>query len=830
VPGPRPPRSGRPSDRRAGPPSGRQIRPDLPHRPERRHHPHRHVHQPPAAVGWWQPPKSRAGSSTGAAEDPARHRVADSTDRLPAAQAAGRRLRAGGPAPGGPPAGAPRPKRLSHHRRPLTAAERRARRLRILRRALLGSAAGVVLGLVLAFAVGYLLFSVPSPDDAVNNQLAVVSFTDGTQLTRLVPEEGNRIKVAIEQVPPHVRQAVLAAEDRSFYSNPGFDLTGILRAVWNQLRGGVGGGSTITQQFVKKALVGDEQTLWRKYKEVVLAVKISRERSKDEILADYLNTIYFGRGAYGIQSAAQAYFGKNVDDLTASEAALLAGVIQSPSRWDPAVSPDRAVERWEFVLDGMAAQGWLSPAERESARFPQTVERRSGAARGVPTDNRGHVVRRVTSELESLGITEEDIAQEGLRITTTIDPRRQRQAVSAAHAALTGQPVNLRSAMVAIDPATGGVLAYYGGDNGLGIDYAQVRKLAGSTFKPFVVLAGLLREPPIGLGEVYDGAEVPGLRNAEGADCDECDLKQAMTVSNNVVFHTMARQIGPETVAAAARAAGITAPLDDPTEGIALGNKEVSVFELASAYATIAAGGVWHQPHLVASVLTADGRVLYQAATDGERRFPERVARNVTEAMLDVAAHDDLAIPGGRPVAAKTGTVQSRFEGENNDAWMAGFTPSLASAVWMGTDMNSPIRTARGTPIQGSSLPGDVWHDFMAEALDDAPVERFPPFRPIGEPPSNAAPDEDPTPAATPTPTALPQPPPDPGPGPGMPDDATGPGEHALPGPHDGSVGVAASEPTADPRASAQEDEDRSLFRGRRPEPTPVDCGGAPCG
>jgi membrane peptidoglycan carboxypeptidase len=358
--------------------------------------------------------------------------------------------------------------------------------------------------------------------------------------------------------------------------------------------------------------------------------------------------------------------------------------------------------------------------------------------------------------LEELGITEQHLAQEGLRITTTIDPRRQQMALDAAHTALDGQPVNLRSAMVAIDPRTGGVLAYYGGDNGLGLDYAQMRRPAGSTFTPFVVLAGLLREPPVGLGEVVGAAELPGVRNAEGADCDECDLKQAMTVSNDVVFHTLARQVGPESVAAAARLAGITAPLDNPTEGIALGNEDVSTLELASAYATIAAGGVWHQPHLVKSVVTADDRVLYEASTEGERRVPEQVARNVTEAMLAAAEHDGLALPGGRPAAARTGTVESRFEGQNNDAWMTGFTPSLTSAVWMGTDMNSPIRTARGTPIHGSSLPGDVWQQFMAQALGGAPVEQFPPFRPIGEAPSPFGPNEEPSTAGPPPPAPGP--------------------------------------------------------------------------
>ena len=664
----------------------------------------------PVGVGWWQTPSRRrpVAPSTPATEDAARHRVPPS----PSTPRTGGRRRAA----------------------PLDPDQLRERRRRRIRLGLFGAAGTVVFGPVVAFALGYLLFSVPTPDDAVNNQVALISFADGTQLARLVPEQGNRIKVPIESVPQHVREAVLAAEDRTFYSNPGFDVGGILRAAWNQVRGGIGGGSTITQQYVKTTLVGDAPSLWRKYREVVVAVKISGQRTKDEILGDYLNAIYFGRGAYGVQSASQAYFGKNVQDLTVSEGAVLAGLIQSPSRWDPAVNPDRAVQRWTFVLDGMVAQGWLSPTERDAAQFPPTVARKRASA-GVPGDHRGHVVNAVTAELEVLGISEQDIAQQGLRITTTIDPVRQAEAVAAAQEALEGQPDNLRASMVAIDPETGGVRAYYGGANGLGLDYARVRRLAGSTFKPFVVLAGLMRDPPVGLGEVFDGRETSGLRNAPGADCDRCDLKQAMTVSNNVVFNTLARRVGPAAVADAARAAGITAPLEDPNSGIALGNKEVSAYELASAYATIAAGGMWRSPHLVTTVVTADGRVLYEAHTDGERRFPERVARNVTEAMIDVARRDGLSLPGGRPVAAKTGTVESRFDGENNDAWMAGFTPSLSTSVWVGTDMNAPIRTAGGQPISGKGVPGEVWQEFMGEALQSEPVEPFPQFEPIGEAP-----------------------------------------------------------------------------------------------
>jgi peptidoglycan glycosyltransferase len=650
------------------------------------------------------------------------------------------------------------------------------RRLRM--RVALGVAAATLLAPVLAFAVGYLAFAVPTPDDAVHNQVSVIAYGDGSELTRIVPEQGNRVVVPLDRVPPPVREAVLAAEDRSFYSNPGFDLTGIVRAAWSQLRGGVGGGSTITQQFVKNALVGDEVSLWRKYREMVVAVKISRERSKDQILGDYLNAIYFGRGAYGIQAASHAYFGRPVETLSPAEGALLAGLIQSPSRWDPALNPDKAVQRWNFVLDGMVAQGWLAPPDRAAARFPRTVPRRTSSG-GVPGDARGHVVTAVRAELEDLGITEQDLSQAGLRITTTIDPAQQRAAVDAAHAGLSGQPVNLRSATVAVDPRTGGILAYYGGDNGTGLDYARVRRLAGSTFKPFVVLAGLQQTPPVGLGEVFDGAPRPGLRNAAGAECARCDLKQAMTVSNNVVFWTLARRVGPRKVADAARAAGVTAPLDGADEGIALGNKEVSTLDLASAYATIAAGGVWHPPHLVSRVVTADDRVLYEARPAGERRFPEQVARNVTEAMLSVAEHDDLGL-GRRPVAAKTGTVQSRFPGENNDAWMAGFTPQLAASVWMGTDRNSPIRTATGDPISGRTLPGEVWQGFMAAALRATPVASFAPFRPLGTPPSEAAPNAPPPPpvpapttARTAEPTAGPDPPDDPA----APDDPAGLGE-----------------------------------------------------
>ena len=601
--------------------------------------------------------------------------------------------------------------------------------------------AAVFLGLpILLFTLGYLFFSIPTPDDAVNKQIATVSYADGSEMARIVPAEGNRIKVGIDQVPKHVQYAVLSAEDRSFFSNPGFDPMGLARAAWKQLTGGTGGGSTITQQFVKKTLVGDEHSYWRKYKEMIIAVKISQQSGKDEILGNYLNAIYFGRGAYGIQSASQAYFGKNVSDLTPSEGALLAGVIQSPSRWDPAINPQRAVERWTFVMDGMVQQGWLTPQQRAEARFPTTVPPRKISG-GMPSDYRGLILSAIRDELEQRGISEQEFNQEGLKITTTIDPEIQQDAVDAVRDGLTGQPQNLRGAMVSVDPDTGAILAYYGGENGVGLDYARVMKQPGSTFKPFVLLAALEQDKPIGLGTTFKGMPRPGLRNSDGASCEVCDIKQAMTISNNVVFHDLALKVGPQKVADAARQAGITTPLKDVNEGIALGNKEVTPVELASAYATFAAGGIYHRPHLVTKVTTSDDRVLYEAVNPEERRFGAQVARNVTEAMLGVPTYDKLTLSGGHAAAAKTGTVQSRFEGQNNDAWIAGFTTTAATAVWIGTDQNSPIKTAKGTPISGNMLPGTIWKTFMSDASkSQSPAKSFGPFRAIGTPPAETGP------------------------------------------------------------------------------------------
>jgi membrane peptidoglycan carboxypeptidase len=610
-----------------------------------------------------------------------------------------------------------------------------------------------VMAPVVAFVIGWFVIPVPTSDEAALAQVARFTFADGTtEIATLRPEGSgneliNRERITLDQVPLQVRQAVLSAEDRTFYSNPGFDFMGIGRAVFNQLTGGVGGGSTITQQYVKKSTGQDQYSLWRKFREVVLAVKISREQTKDEILENYLNIIPFGRGAYGIQAAAKAYFAKDVGQLSASEGALLAGLIQAPYAWDPAKNLDKAQARWNFVLDGMVEQGWLSPTDRAQQTFPAWQQTAPESA-GMPGDDRYHIYERAMAELASHNITEEEINTLGLTVTTTIDSNRQKQAVDAVNKIMEGQPENLRESLVSVDPHTGAIVAYYGGSQGLALDYAgEAERQPGSSFKPFVLAAALQSGKGVGLGSIYDGRSgqvfVPGgapVDNSEGVNCDRCDVKYAMTKSINTVFYKMALDTGTQRVIDAAHAAGIPANLlPEARGGIALGDQEVHPIDMASAFATFAADGVYRAPYIVSKVTTADGRVLFEHEEEnpGEQRFPQQVARNVTESMLDVVKSSNIALDGGRPVAAKTGTVQQSDTGrDNKDAWTVGYTPSLSTAVWIGTDTSEPIRDSRNRPIYGRMLPGQIWQEFMNTALKSTPEEEFSDFVPMGTPPS----------------------------------------------------------------------------------------------
>ncbi|MGH3811509.1 MAG: transglycosylase domain-containing protein, partial [Pseudonocardiaceae bacterium] len=575
--------------------------------------------------------------------------------------------------------------------------------------------------------------------------------------------QGNRIAVDLDEVPVHVQNAVLAAEDRSFRSNPGFDITGIARAAWKQLTGGTGGGSTITQQYVKVATGQDQYSLFRKFREVVAAAKITKQNSKDRILEDYLNTIYFGRGAYGIQAASQAYFGKNVQSLTPAEAAVLAAAIRSPSRLDPAKNLEQSEVRWNFVLDGMVAQGWLTQAERAATPYPATIA--PGQAPGSPTDDRAHIVDRVLEELDRQGINREQLAVDGGRISTTIDARAQRLARDAVLTELRAQPRNLHSSLVAIDPRSGGVLAYYGGAEGDGFDLAGGPVWnPGSAFKPFAMLAALKQD--IGMNSIYDGNSplvIDGrpYENSESRDYSRLTLHEAMTQSVNTAFVRLAEDVGAQAIRDAAIQAGIPeqingtramAELDSgqPAVGITLGQYPVHTIDMASAYATFAADGMQHAPFFVREYVNARGEVDYKHVEEPKQAFDptnlernSRLARNLTATLTDVAGSSQIPLEGGRQVAAKTGTHQRGDTGSNSAAWTVGYTPSISTAVWVGDPANSAIKNSTGGDIFGRGLPGAVWQRFMNSDLAGTPMETFPEFKLIGPaapPPVQAAP------------------------------------------------------------------------------------------
>lgn len=612
---------------------------------------------------------------------------------------------------------------------------------------------------LLTFGMAYMIVDVPKPGDIRTAQVSTILASDGSEIAKIVPPEGNRVDVNIDQIPVHVRDAVMAAEDRDFYSNPGFSFTGFLRAAKNNIFGGdLQGGSTITQQYVKNALVGDARSgiggVIRKAKELVISTKMSGEWSKDQVLESYLNIIYFGRGAYGVAAASKAYFDKPVEQLNVAEGALLAALIQRPSVLDPAVDPDASAVRWNWVLDGMEEIGALSSADRAAQVFPPTIPPDAASTQNQTTGPNGLIERQVVDELlEIFSINEQALNTEGLQITTTIDPQAQSAAVDAVEEYLDGQDPDMRSAVVSIDPRTGGVKAYYGGSDAAGFDFAQAGLPTGSSFKVFALVAAL--EQGMGLGYQVDSSplDVNGIEinNVEGGSCGRCNIAEALKRSLNTSYYRLMLELdnGPQDVADAAHQAGIAESFPGvehtlsedgqggpPNNGIVLGQYQSRVIDMASAYATLAASGVYHKPHFVQKVVNAEGDVLFDAGQEdnsGEQRIDKDVADNVVAAMQPIAGYSGRALAGGRPSAAKTGTNQLGDTGANRDAWMVGFTPSLSTAVWVGTtEGTKPLVNASGSAVYGSGLPGQIWKATMDGALDGTDDESFPKPEEIG--------------------------------------------------------------------------------------------------
>ncbi|OFK69636.1 transglycosylase domain-containing protein [Corynebacterium sp. HMSC074A09] len=610
----------------------------------------------------------------------------------------------------------------------------------------------VIVGIpALLFGYAYTQYDVPEPKELQPSQISTIVAGDGeTQLAKLVPPEGNRRQVTLDEIPDYVEDSVLAAEDREFWTNSGFSFTGLGRAVLGKLTGdaSAGGGSTITQQYVKNTLVGDEYSYVRKIRELIYSVKMTNEWSKEDILNAYLNTVYFGRNAYGIEAASNAYFNKDAKDLTKEEGALLAGVIQSPSVLDPWVDEERSQARWNYVMDGLVEMGDLDQSERDQLVFPETRDPSEYSAYTEAPGAYGHIKNQVIDELSRVGITEDQLATGGLKVTTTIDMTVQNASTDAAHAQLAVLQEDARAAAVTIDPATGAVRGYFGGDDSNGWDYANSPLQTGSTFKIMALAAAL--QQGIDLNTYYSSApyQLPGSQIVTnvGGGCGSCSIAEALKNSYNTSFLRLQDDLENkmQDTADMAHALGVARSLPGiektltenggtPYEGVVLGQYQSRPLDMATAMATLTNQGVWHQTHFVQKVENAAGEVLYENPTDGgERRVSANVANNVISAMQPIAAWSNGALAGGRPSASKTGTTQLGDTGTNKDAWMVGSTPQLATAVWVGTaDNTSAIFNQWGGIMYGSDAPTKIWKSILDTSLANVEQQPFPQAYPV---------------------------------------------------------------------------------------------------
>ncbi|MDO5728397.1 MAG: transglycosylase domain-containing protein, partial [Actinomycetaceae bacterium] len=631
---------------------------------------------------------------------------------------------------------------------------------------------GIIVGAV-GFLVAYASIKVPAPGEFALSQKTVVYYSDGeTELGTFSDIE--RTIIDTTTLPQHVGDAVVASEDRTFYTNSGIDIKGIGRALLNNLTGGQRqGGSTLSQQYIERYYLDTTTGYLGKAKEAILALKINRQQTKQEILGNYLNTIYFGRGAYGIEEAAQKYFGHPATELTLSESALLAGIIPAPSLWDPAVDETMAKQRWTRVLDLMATDGAISQEEADSAEFPEVIEANQGSSMSGTT---GYVMQQIRAELNAqANLSDQDIDTGGLKIVSTIDKTKQDAAIAAVAALPDDHAENLRVALSSIDPATGEIVAEYAGR-----DYQQIqsnavtqdRAMAGSTFKPFGLLAYI--ETGGTLDDVYNGnsqiqivdnrtGEVsPALANFGNVSYGDINLTRATALSVNTAYVEMNNEMGPNFTRQTAIKLGIpedTVGLDDTLRNI-LGSTSPHNIDLTRAYATLASGGIRTTPHIVRSVARGNGSLIYEAATTAERVVSAEDVSAIMPALQAAAqwGSAEKASALGRPVVAKTGSSEN-----NRSAQFAGSIPQLATVVSMyqpGADGSEESITPFGGEVEitGSTWPGTVWRDYMVAATADMEVKDFDWIKNVQrtskyKPAPTPEPEPEPSPTPTPTPT-----------------------------------------------------------------------------
>jgi len=573
--------------------------------------------------------------------------------------------------------------------------------------------------------------SLPNPDVTQGrgrDQSSVILDRKGRVLAKLYAEQ-NRSDKKLNQIPALLRRATIATEDKRFYEHKGVDPTGIARAVVTDvvLRRKAQGGSTITQQYVKQAFVTDERTLKRKVMEAMLANRIEQRHSKDEILELYLNTIYFGHGAYGVESAAQAYFGKSVEKLTLPECAMIAGVIKSPGRYSPYLDPSAAKGRRDTVLGQMRDQGYITESEYAAAvASPIKTAGLKHASAKAP-----YFVEWIKQQLaEEYG--QDRLYRGGLRVTTTLDLPTQEAAERAVASTLNraGDP---SAAIVSIRPGTGEVVAMVGGRDFKTQQFnAAVQgqgRQPGSAFKPFVLVTALSKgiSPSktyqAGPAKLKVGDQTWSVTGASGGRTGLMRLREATEKSVNSVFAQLILEVTPEEVVKTAEAMGLPKGIT-PVPAIALGGLETGVtpLEMANAYATLAAGGREATPYGISEVKDSKGTTIFSAKAKVKDAIDPAVAYLTTDILKGVISKGTgSAAAIGRPAAGKTGTTQ-----ENRDAWFVGYTPQLATAVWMGYPAAAKaMSSVHGRQVTGGAFPAQMWSKFMIAALKGQPALPF---------------------------------------------------------------------------------------------------------
>ena len=596
---------------------------------------------------------------------------------------------------------------------------------------------GFIAGATL-FAFAWFTVSIPDPNAYVNSQSTVIQYSNGSEIGRVGTQ--NRQILPLAKIPLRLRYAVMAAEDRNFYANRAFSPTGIARALLNNLKSGdlTGeGGSTITQQYAKTAFLSPSRTIQRKIKELVISLKLENALSKDQILENYLNTIYFGRGSYGVQTAAQQYFNRNAHQLSISQSAVIASILRAPGYYDPSLSKENAVRlenRFAYVIQGMLANKWITEAEAKDAKFPRVAPRTTSGQLSGP---KGYIIDAVQKELSKLGFTQDQLLIGGYVIKTTLDQRAQQAAVDAVNKVTpAGAPENLHTALVAIRPGTGEVVAMYGGEDYVVRqlnDATQSIALAGSTFKPFALIAGL--EAGIPLTSMWNGDSPQTfddlgrpyeVSNYGDEGWGQIDLLTATQHSINTVFVPLGMKAGMDKVVDAARRAGIPENVAMiATPSVVLGVASPHVIDVANSYATFAAQGVYSKPYMVASVTGSNKGLLYQGKAQTQEVFTKEVMADLTYALKSVVngGTGSAALALGRPAAGKTGTSQS-----NASAWFSAYTPQLAASVALFRDSASESLNGIGglTSVTGGTFPAKIWTYFMKRALKDEPIMSFP--------------------------------------------------------------------------------------------------------